>query len=284
MPVDEPDPDSPRESFKHNFELADSVLAYGERLPEQGRDVAAQGAGITQVVAFVAVAAYAKVLRQLHGTIRLCEVGLSQEALVLNRVALEALLLQRWALLPEVVLKQNGKAAQRPAMREPNADFRARLYLAHSAFAWMRSLYKDGERVFDNVSDAAHEQAREHVEAARRDIGADWTTLLGEHPFTYSTVNTRDLAASLGYLGPYDTMYSVTSQAIHAADAAQYAKPSSSGDRIHFRVRCENKYIRTPLGAATALALDAMQLFVERMGYPEQPRITEYRDRLVQHP
>ena len=74
------------------------------------------------------------------------------------------------------------------------------------------------------------------------------------------------------------------SHAIPVADAAQYAQPSASGDGIQFRVRCENKYIQTPLGAAIALALDVMQLFAERMGYPDQPRIGEFRDRLVQHP
>lgn len=203
VPMVQRDQSSPREVFKDDFNLADTVFAYGERLPEQTRSIEAQAAGTTQVVAFVAVAAYAKVLRQLHGTIRLCEVGLSQEALVLNRVGLEALLLLRWVLLPDVVLTQGGKAVQRPPMPEPGADFRARLYCAHVALAWMRALHKNGKRVFDNVSDAAHEQARANAEAAREDIGRDWADLLEDRPFTYSTLNTRELAASVGYLSEY---------------------------------------------------------------------------------
>ena len=268
--------------LRGQLDVASAVYRHGTEVLTRQRGSGHQTIGITEEVALVGLGACVKVLRQLHAIIALNERGLGEEAEVNVRVGFESLLALRWVLARRVVLRQDGKAIIRPRMTSPKARFRAMMYLVHEELELQHLLTVGRRRPFGKGVTTANQRRSVDtaVRNAERQIGSDWLTLLRKTK-SYSTLNQKDLADSVGLIKLYDLSYKVTSWAVHAADLTRYARISEDGDLV-FRTHSMAVPKDRSLAAGAILALDAVKIVTDRFGLENGAKLAALEER-VQH-
>ena len=159
------------------------------------------GDGIDDYVAVVALGLVAKACKQYRAIGEMVSLGLGEVADSNARMLFETMLAVDFIMRRRVALKRG--AAPLPAVpgRPMTTKFRTSLYLAHDAFnqqKFVRGML-DTPGLRRKMSARIRNEINQVAADWEATIGPEWTERIDR---TYSGVNIKDLAQSLGY-GPY---------------------------------------------------------------------------------
>ncbi len=169
----------------------------------------------------LALGLFCKACNQFRAIVALASAGFVPEAAILSRALFESALALHFILKERLALREHGRRIGNPDPARPlSTRFRARLYVAHALFDKQARIAKAKKtprvkRLASRLGDAKglSEQCRQMEQL----IGPVWTGRL-KGSRTYSGLQIRDLAYTLGLLHAYVSVYGAQSSIAHAAD------------------------------------------------------------------
>ena len=239
-----------------------------------------QSVGIVSTVVYVRLGLYVKACRQFRSIQLLCEAGIGSDAHALTRNLFETSLALLFVARRRVTLKRNGKRIGRVGKRALGSRLRARLYLANVQFEaertlgdWERTpgLKRSAARSFDAVG------IRGRSADAAQIIGVEWTKRLRDQK-SYSGLNLREWAVSLGLAQPYAIVYRSGPWSTHATDLQQFVTRTDSGSEL--LLEPSSDLIPQSIYSASRALLTCLDVMNDRFRLGLDSKLSPHKERL----
>jgi hypothetical protein len=175
----------------------------------------------------------ARQIRQCRSVLLLCEHTFDENAGILCRSMLEGMLAVKFIINGTAPQHALSPATQKRLDELPSfpagtdaVEFRTTLYAEHRTFSLDHTL----DRLLKVPSYASviplqrQQASRENAAEARESIGADWSKVLDNRPWTYSGLSVAQLSEVLELNEYYLKVYGLASGPVHAMNAMDYVE------------------------------------------------------------